>query len=287
MKFNSIFFVSIVLLASCRTSEDNNVAQSKPEPESIHDYFNFIKHERCGNFLVQSMSGMWGEKGNGTQLLNGFFTDKNGNRVKGGNLTFGSYLLSPVVEGNDGVDQYGYQLTRTGDLGLPEPHAARDLFGKTMAIRLEIPTVNAVSRVESYTVLTDSLYVPKEIEAVAPRRLEGDSTTFVLQEGFNLRWNVDDRNLKGVVIYLEYDPEDLFNYKFQDSHPKKKHKAITVKDTPEGYTFRNSDLADFANNSVVTIRLGRANYISLKNGGDNYDVSAFTMCHSFYSVKVK
>lgn len=287
MKFNSIFFVYVLLLASCRTGEDNNVAQSKPEPESIHDYFNFIKQKRSGSFVVQSMSPMWAEKEYGTQLLNGFFTDKNGNRVKGGNLTFGNYVLLPVVEGNDGVDQYGYQLTRIGELGLSEPHAARDLFGKTMAIRLEIPTANAVSKVGSNTVLTDSLYVPKEIEAVAPRRIEGDSATFVLQDGFNLRWNADDRNLKGVVIYLEYDPENFFNDKFRDSHPKKKYKAITVKDTPEGYTFRNSDLADFASNSMVTIRLGRANYISLKNGGENYDVAAFTMCDGLYRVKVR
>jgi len=285
-KFNLLFFFSVLLLANCRNSEENIVAQNKSEPASFYSYLGFFQRKQHGEFMVESYSGMWGEKGGGTQFLRGFFTDRH-NRVKGGKVTFGNYVLSPEVEGNDeGVDQYGYQLTRTANGG-SERHAARALFGKTMAIRLEVPDAKAVARGEGYTTLTDSLYVPMEIEAVAPVRVEGDSATFVIQEGFNLRWNVDHRNMKGVIIYLQYAPDDPFNYKLKDTHPKAEHKVITVKDVPEGYVFKNSDLSDFPNQGMVTIRLGRANYVTLKNGDKNYNVAAFTMCHGIYIVKVK
>ena len=72
----------------------------------------------------------------------------------------------------------------------------------------------------------------------------------------------------------------------QDAWDSRGH-CRTVKDVPEGYVFKNSDLSDFPNQGMVTIRLGRANHVTLKNGDKNYNVAAFTMCHGIYIVKVK
>lgn len=280
--------LGIICFTACREKE-SDAAQQKPEPESLSNYFNFIKHEKKGSFLFESTGGYKSGSENHAQTMHGRFTDGTlGNTVKGGKVKFGPFELDPVKErshsGNG--DTYCYRIP--GYWLSPERHAAKAVFGTTIDIKMEVPLTNSATRAETTTTLSGSLYIPKEIEFLAPIYNELDSSTFTLQEGLHIQWNVDEQNLKGVVIYLEYNPDFGSNIiEYQKKYPTLKYKVINLKDTPDGYTIKNSDLAEFPDGGFVTVRLGRAGFVTLKNGDDNYDVAGYTLRDGEFKVKLK
>lgn len=271
-------FFAILTFTGCRQSE-SEAAKQMPEPENPRSYLNFLTQNSKGSFIFESVARLRTEKEYASQVATGDFRDEKGCGLQGGQVKFGSHVIEPLKEElNSGCPTYTYYL---GSGGAPKlaynRHAARDVFGTVMSIELQVPVSSAAVRGEGTETVTGSLYIPKEIDYLAPVLKENDSSTFVLHEGFHIKWNADDQNLKGVLIYLEYDPGNGMNVvKHKKDYPKVIQKLITTKDTEEGYVIKNSDLEALPNGSWITIRIARINYVTLTSGEDKYKVGAIT-----------
>src|SRR6218665_128768 len=276
-------FIGILYFSSCRQSTDS-LLQEKPEPETLQSYLKFLRQDKKGMFTFASTGSLSGEKEDQPQVMEGHFSDK-GRCFKGGKVKFGNHVLEPIL---NSFNNYTYDLGGRGTYGRNGRHAARDVFGTTISIELQVPVVSAVARVEGTKEVAGSLYIPKEIEGLAPVYNEKDSGTFILQEGFRIKWYEDAQNLKGVLIYLEYDPGfGTNNFTHKKNFPETVRKIINTKDVAEGYVFKNSDLAEMPNGSMVDLRITRGNYVVLKDGENNYDVLALTTRNDHFMVKVK
>jgi len=268
------FFV-VLTFSGCRKSEE--VIKQMPEPESLKEYYKFWRENSKGSFIFESTARLWTRKENVSQVMAGDFRE-GGLAVKGGPLKFGNHVVLPYKEELNGTPEYVYYLGGGGDLkGKAGLHAARDVFGTLMSIELQAPVSKTVARGEGTETVTGSLYIPKEIEYLAPVRNLDDSATFVLHEGFHIKWNEDSENLKGVLIYLEYDPGNGMNtVTHAKNYPQRIQKLITTKDVAEGYVIKNADIQALPNGSWIVIRIARVNYVVLKNREETYKVGAIT-----------
>jgi len=284
--YNMLLLIALlgtISFSACRRIESEE-AQQKPEPQSLIKYFDFVSHERKGLFIFSTHGNFWSPRSEVAQTMRGYFSDKDGNDLKGGKIKFGNFVLEPIKEPHTGGTGFTHNY-RLPEMYSNDRHAAIAAFGATLDIEMAVPVVNPAARGESTKTLTGSFYVPKEIMMIKPARREGDTSVFIVKDGYRLQWNEDEKNLKGIVIYLEYDPgEGQNNFTHKKDYPERINKVINTKDVSEGYVIKGSDLADFPNGCRITIRVARTNYITLKDGEDNYDVAALTLVRGGFKV---
>jgi hypothetical protein len=277
------FFLSFNQACDQKTEEAIDDLKAKSEkPESIMAYYNAFTQKTDGKFALKSFNTHAGQDDpqSGSSIIDGFFFDKNGRTIVGGDVQIGSIKINPDLKNNNCYCS-DYRNNQIG----------KSLYGTSIKISID-PTQNSSSLRASEDSIGTEIYIPNLIRITNPAKFvnTADQPYLALKVGSQIGWNVDEKNKKGIVIVLEYDPLALENEYLQKKGELinaeiKKAKAITVSD-PEGiYTFTNEDLKDFPTNAYIKLTIGRANFTSMKNDEKSFSFFAYTTVVSSFQVK--
>lgn len=136
---------------------------------------------------------------------------------------------------------FGYRLSGSTKLA--------NSFGTDAIFKLN--KINNTENSASHTV-----YFPKKL-IVELEENPNEIHTHLVRNGSVLKWNKDEKNTKGVVIFLEYDPFLNGGNPRADKFPDLIKKVIFTEDTGS-YTFKTDDLAGFPKDLITNITIGRA-----------------------------
>ena len=279
-----VFSVVLGLIQACDQKTEqviDDLSKKTEKPESIMAYYTAFTQAADGKFMLKSHTTHASQDFDGSNIIDGFFLDKNNKSVAGGDVTIGNITLKANIKNNncycsDRLDWY----------------AGKNLHGNTIKVLVNPPTGGSNLRTSSTDTVSTQVYVPTLVKITHPAKYVNsvENPYLPLKVGDQIGWNVDEKNKKGIVILLEYDPSSLQNAYLESKGQVvnatiKKAKAITVADTEGMYTYTNDDLKDFPANAYISLTIGRANFIDLKSGEATYTFLAYTIVTSSYQIK--
>ncbi|WP_142683012.1 hypothetical protein [Chitinophaga polysaccharea] len=228
----------------------------------------------------------------------GAFYDANNNIIPGGNVTFGKALFYP--DPNNGFF-YSFKSYAPSSAAGPRDHVNSfiSVQGTTQTIAVDpvySPTSrSAASSINTPSISTGSMYIPKRLDLgigqmrTAPYRNDTyytmDCYTQEQRGSYDLYWNADPMNDKGVVIILEFDDAlqgvldtALITAPVSD---RKQYNALRVPDNGH-YTLSFEDIKKVFpqafRRATISVTIGRANYsfVSSPSGLEKYAIYAAT-----------
>jgi len=114
----------------------------------------------------------------------------------------------------------------------------RNLYGKVLNLDIEGKK--------------EQLYIPELIKM--------DLRKDIIDEGTVVNWNSDPNNLRGVVVWISYNPLYQLNSEVFLKYTKLIDHAVAISDSGS-YTLTKKDLEKFPKNSELEITILRTNYI--------------------------
>lgn len=278
-----VLLVSVILQACNQTTEEtvNDLNQKNQKPEGIMAYYNAFTQPVDGKFMLKSYTTLASQDFDGSNVIEGYFFDKNGKPVAGGEIKLGNLSLKPDTK-NSNCFCSDYR----------DKFAGKSLHGNTIKISITPPPPASNLRVSANDTTSSEIYIPILVKITTPSGFVNspDQPFMPLKAGDQIGWNVDEKNKKGVIILLQYDPLHENNKYLQAqgvlvNKTAKVAKAITVNDYEGVYTYSSDDLKDFPANAYVSLTIGRANFDNLKSGDANYMFYAYTVVDSNYQLK--
>jgi len=272
---NKIGLLSIVLyiLVSCSKKEKhelNDIGFHEvpagmgggwgSEPEGILAYYDFITQGTNGFFGIKSYVSVPEQDTVRATFIGGHFFDTSRTTINGGTVKFKNYTLTASSS-----PSYTYGLSS---------NQGEDLFGQKIALEAN-PDHNNNSTYK----IQDSLYIPELISLAAPE----NNTT--IEEGTDIKWNTDLNNEVGILLILQYDPDQIDNGSFSSTYRDPIVKAVTTID--DGlYTLTREDLSDFPDGAKVSLIVLRVNYKTIQKSGQpvTCGVYAYTAVEGFFVV---
>ncbi|MBS0031442.1 hypothetical protein ACTJJ0_22995 [Chitinophaga sp. 22321] len=233
-----------------------------------------------------------------TLQFGGAFYDANNNIIPGGDITFGKILAHPYQSNG-----FFYSLKNA------EPSAAanpRDHIGEYTSVQGTIqniavnpvyspPTRSGAGNARTPAVSTGTLYFPLRLDlGIGKMQTQqyGNDSYFTMvcyvkdQTGsYDLYWNADPQNDKGIVIVLEYDDGLQGNLGTSTSPwPPKDRKRYTALRVPDNgkYTLSYQDIVNamgvMFDKATLTVTIGRANYsfVNSPTGLEKYAIYTAT-----------
>jgi len=100
----------------------------------------------------------------------------------------------------------------------------------------------------------------KEEQLYIPKLIKMDFRKDVIDEGTVIQWNSDPNNLRGVVVWISYNPLYQLNSEIFLKYTKLIDHATSTSDSGS-YTLTKKDLEKFPKNSILDITILRTNYI--------------------------
>jgi hypothetical protein len=259
----------------------DDLQAKKAKPESIMGYYKSFTQAADGKFTLKSYTTFASQDDleAGSNRLDGFFFDKDGKTIVGGDVQIGNIKLKADTK-NSNCYCSDYEVRNVG----------KDLHGTKIKISVQ-PSTGSNLRTAADSVGAE-IYVPKLVKIIEPSKFESsaDQPFLPLKVGGRIAWDIDVKNEKGIVILLEYDPVSMENKFLQDkgqliNGKSKKAKALTLKDTDGQYTFSNDDFKEFPANAVVNVTIGRANFATLNGKETSYTFFAYTVVVSPFQIK--
>ncbi|HEX6192044.1 MAG TPA: hypothetical protein VFZ42_06755 [Chitinophagaceae bacterium] len=229
------------------------------QPDNILEYWDYLQQATEGTFSLVSHASL-ATQSDSKSLTGGFFYSGT-NPIEGGTVQIGNISLSSDVS-------KGYMYGQVTPQG-------KALFGNTISLSLN-PNAPGTS---GKAIAAASIYIPAELTLSSP--LADD----VITTGTTIEWNTDRSNTRGVMILLEYDPENLENAGFAATYPNPVHKAISVADIGS-YTLTYNDVSALPNGSRITLRVARGNYRAFNPSKSTsvYGFHAYTLVESVHTI---
>lgn len=132
-------------------------------------------------------------------------------------------------------------------------NSARDsnnFFGKVLSYR--VVDNSRLNKSSSESNNYNEVYIPKLINVTY--------STEKLVPGTKVSWNVDNLNLKGVIVSVEYYAINQPNTKLAFNNPTTIKRSFVIDDAIGSYTVTKEDLEMFPNKSVLDINVLRAGF---------------------------
>jgi len=97
-------------------------------------------------------------------------------------------------------------------------------------------------------------------EVYIPELINVTYSTEKLIPGTIVSWNIDDLNLNGVIVSVEYYAINQLDTKLAYDNPTTIKKSFVIDDTVGSYTITEADLEMFPNNALLDINILRAGF---------------------------
>lgn len=235
------FMLVIVFFSffSCNKSLNNDPINNTKSKDLAKNYLNFFRSKKAdGSVLIQSSTttAMQGVNKNIT------FTEKKPNRGL-------KSKMSNRIE-IKGFSNKDLRKTRNSTKDY------YNLFGKKLSYRI-VDESNSNRTEDEY----QEVYIPKLIDVTY--NTEG------LVPGTVVSWNVDDLNLNGVVVSVEYYAINQLDTKLAFDNISTIKRSFVLDDSLGSYTITQEDLEIFPNNAILDINVLRAGF----DTDENSDVS--------------
>ncbi len=246
-----IFF--LVLSFSCKkeqTTLPGLISNNSSNLFSIVHYCGGTNTNLDGEFLFQSnvtnndsVSAL-----KGIAEITGFFTSKNGGVFKGGPISFNGQDLLP--------DSGGYYNAMM-----------KGIYGTELNFSLTTPTPTAN--------VPGSMYVPlpiyiANVPAISPITINNGSS-------FEVKWNADPKNKKGVMLLAQYDSSVILrdSANISSGYYTNFSNSVFVPDAGD-FVLPWSFFSKFPSGVQVILWAVRGNFAIVNNGGSRYQVGGYS-----------
>lgn len=130
-----------------------------------------------------------------------------------------------------------------------------NFFGKVLSYR--IVDNSQLSKTSSESDAYDEVYIPELLNVTY--------STEKLVPGTIVSWNIDDLNLNGVIVSVEYYGINQIDTKLAFDNPTTIKRSFVIDDAIGSYTITEADLEMFPNKALLDINLLRAGFDSDDN----------------------
>lgn len=263
-------FICSIFFIGCAKKDNtiNDIGNTYNKPDGIMAYYKFGTEKSNGIFSVKQFTSLANQDNARATQAGGFFVENN-KAVPKGNVQIGDLVFAPDYNAN-----YMYGLKGV---------QGENLYGQKIACKYNIQTTTTTSSSGSNdgSNVADSIYLPQKISLLQPAYSNNMSIT----NGTEVKWNIDLKNEKGVVVVLEYDPKWVLNSSFSSSFPNRVIKATTLTEAQGNFIFNTAFLQNFPNNVNVKLTVGRANYKTIDAGtAGNYAMYAYTVVENYFKM---
>lgn len=266
-----ISILSLCLFVACSDdteTETNIVTENKVA--SFEDYFEFLNTKTDGSVIAQSIS---------TPLSNEAYMVSSS--IKGDRTPLNLKVEEKTVR----FTNYQYSLTTKRSYSNKSVDNLSEIFGNKFNVELTNNLIAANKSDGKTTNSTDgnseeSVYIPNVVKAEF-LGLQEDK----IVAGSEVVWNADGENENGVVISFEYDPLSQLEQSIANQKPENHLKGVTTEDDGS-YTITAQDLAEFPDNSIISIYVARAGFgIATNINGEDYSLAGVTAKVADFKVK--
>lgn len=129
---------------------------------------------------------------------------------------------------------------------LKDPKLTSKIFGNNLGIE-------PGQQISALGTGNDDYYIPDGLEAHY-----STNGSEVLTPGTVLNWNIDLENKKGLLLYIEYNPNLQLNEKLKLENPESITEYVIFDEKDGSFTFHESLLSTFPKGAIVTTALLRA-----------------------------
>jgi hypothetical protein len=272
---------ALIFIQACNQDVAQGISDAGAQvdkPESIMGYYNFLTAESDGVLRISSYTTQASQDFNRAGDVKGFFYDKNRKPINGGSFKIGGITLN-----NDPKNNFVHSFDTYEN---HDRNEGQNLFGTTIKVDIAEPILPA-QRGSSVEPIQADIYLPALIKITRPEMKNTKDVPYTpISVGTEIGWNVDEKNEKGIVILLDYNPEDPQNINLETKTGLRKTKAITVKDNESFYRFKQEDVMYFPKNAYLNLTIGRANFLQVKGSSPNsYSFYAYTVVNAGIQVK--
>jgi hypothetical protein len=256
---NIIFVVGLILISttSCtKTGKTEEIVEKTQQIPSVLNYLTALSTPVDMQFNLSSSAPMLAFTNNTIiQNLRGTALNSNQEIVDIGPLSLNNVLINPV-------NNY-YEKSF---------NALNNLYGQQLILKTS--SVNA-PLATGYQ-FSDTLYSPKEL-LINQSTINQDLAANKISPNKNLQWIADPNNITGgVIIVVEYIPQDPANTNLRQSNPTYVRNGIVVPDNGSA-NLDNSLFAGMPQNASLEVTLVRANYKKgVTNGLKSYMICAYS-----------
>ncbi len=257
MKTN-IVIISILFslcFVNCNKKSQNEETLKLKELPSVLNYLTALTTPVDIQFNLESSTSMFIQGNNTTtQFLKGTATNQNGNTLNVGPFILNNIEIFPV-------NNY-YQK----EFITPQNFYGQTLITKTNAVLSPFAT--------GYQ-FTDTLYVPNEI-IIDQNTINNDLANNKIFVDKNIKWQADlNNNRGGVIIVVEYFPQDVLNLQIAQTNQVYKRNGIVVPDNGS-VNIDASLLSEMPRGAYLLVTFVRANYKKgITSGLKSYLVAAY------------
>lgn len=221
----------------------------------LMEYYTFFTTQTQGNFEIRDYGTPISTRG--TELF-GYYRDG----ARAGEVKIGNVLLN-----KDSRD-----FTYSNSV-LP----IENFYGKTNIFSLGLP---------NGATITDSLYAPKSINVVMGTAIPNNLDIKMVGTGENIQWNADNKNTKGVIIIVSYEPSVFGNESFKNAGYTKPIANVVSIDDKGSYNMEAKLFNKIPSGCTVKILVGRTNFKFMTDSNNqNYTIHAYSTLVEFFKVR--
>lgn len=261
------YVISAVIIFSFFSCNKDKIIELKkgvvntgiPSIESLQAFLG--SHNTGGRFVVLQNS-RFGDKDQPlvTTIVNGAF--KNGlTFLKGEKSKFEDIF----VECDPAINTYYKDVSDS---------AVDKFFGKRISIQLERKGESGRAS-QDYIINTETGYNPQSLICTNEHGnlvYNYDWTILSgtpISSGSYLTWNMDEKNTKGVFVFIEYDPLEYANKSMKDAGFNKRQGNFVMVDDIGSYKLTDELFTDIPANAQIEVYIGRGNFEYLRDTQNN------------------
>lgn len=262
MKYSVCYILLLsIFLFSCQEDRDAapNEGQAMIERRAnlVSAYQNFASQDTDGEVSIQSYKTLASsqEQGGTSYKVSAVFSDDQNNPRNLGVLEVNDMSISYR-------DKYGYSS---------QDAEIQNLYGRQIVASIK-NTGSTDPALRGQRVIEDSIYMPLELNISHPK----STNNILANSDAYVKWNADSKNQLGVLIVINYEPEDTSN----------NVRRFLVSDDIGTYGFSRSDFEDIPNGANISVDVirGDFNLIEDVSNNDLYSLYGFTIVSIPYTV---